>query len=272
MGYVSLRVNPAETYAADPFPRNPSCVRCSLYAGASHVCVATRRVLSSLAPGPHTAAVVIIGQNPGVNEDQTGYPFVGQSGYVLHEGFIGGGHLGELAAVYVTNVVRCLTPQNSKPPFATCVAPCFAYTLTDLDRISRAHPLAPLCILCVGAPAASSVLRLLFSYPRDVAQDEAFTFNGRTLQCEPLNRPVAFFATYHPAYFTRSPNSLLEIHHHIGQLSAYLQGRVPAVVEPFVVDPFDPHTADWPSILSRLPAPPPSLVHPQPTPEDRIPL
>lgn len=262
---TQLRVIPENTYVAEGFPRNPSCVRCSLYSGASHVCVATRRTLSSLEPAPTRPAVVVIGQNPGVNEDRTGYPFVGQSGYVLHEGFIGGGHLDQLASVYVTNAVRCLSPQNSKPPFSICCA-CFPYTLNDLERISKAHSDAPLCVLCVGAPAASTVLRLLFSYPSDTSQDEAFTLNGRTIHCETLRRPITFFATYHPAYFTRSPNSLLEIHRHIGQLSAYLQGRVPVVTKPFIVPPFNPHTASWPTILSALPALPPPVVHSAPAP------
>lgn len=63
--------------------------------------------------GPERAAIMLIGEAPGFNEDRTGRPFVGAAGQFLEK-------LLALAGlrrqdVYITNVVKCRPPNNRDP-------------------------------------------------------------------------------------------------------------------------------------------------------------
>ena len=64
--------------------------------------------------GPQDAEVVILGQNPGEQEDRTGVPFVGRAGkrkdYYLQECA-----LLDPSKVLILNTVNCKSPKNRKP-------------------------------------------------------------------------------------------------------------------------------------------------------------
>jgi len=63
--------------------------------------------------GPFVARVMLIGQNPGAEEEKQGRPFVGRSGQYLDKVLERNGiDRGEL---FITSVVKCRTPQNRKP-------------------------------------------------------------------------------------------------------------------------------------------------------------
>ncbi len=85
--------------------RNANCKACSLYAGARTVCIDGY--------GPKDADVLIVGQNPGQQEDRDGKPFIGPSGKILKAQAAKAG-LDNLKVRY-TNIVRCLTPGNREP-------------------------------------------------------------------------------------------------------------------------------------------------------------
>lgn len=77
--------------------------------------------------GPERAAIMLIGEAPGFNEDRTGRPFVGAAGQFLEK-------LLALAGlrrqdVYITNVVKC-RPPNNRDPLPGEIEACKAY----LDR------------------------------------------------------------------------------------------------------------------------------------------
>ncbi len=63
--------------------------------------------------GNSKAKIMLIGQNPGEEEDKQGKPFVGKSGKylnkILNENKI------NRKKIYITNVVKCKTPKNRKP-------------------------------------------------------------------------------------------------------------------------------------------------------------
>lgn len=63
--------------------------------------------------GPADAAVVIVGEAPGANEDERGLPFVGAAGKNL-EGLLAMAGLSR-ADVFITNTVKCRPPANRKP-------------------------------------------------------------------------------------------------------------------------------------------------------------
>ena len=72
-----------------------SCRRCPLYRNATHVV---------FGEGPATAAIVMVGEQPGDQEDRTGHPFVGPAGKVLDRALAQAGI--DRGAVYVTNAVK----------------------------------------------------------------------------------------------------------------------------------------------------------------------
>lgn len=59
------------------------------------------------------ATVMLIGQNPGSEENKQGRPFVGRSGKYLNEVLIKAGLKRE--NLYITSVVKCNTLHNRKP-------------------------------------------------------------------------------------------------------------------------------------------------------------
>ena len=101
-----------------------TCTRCRLH-----------ETRTKAVPGEGSAAteVVFVGEGPGVNEDRSGRPFVGQAGTLLTEllGSVGWAR----EEVFITNVVKCRPPGNRDPEadeIAAC-APFLSRQLAALD-------------------------------------------------------------------------------------------------------------------------------------------
>ncbi len=71
------------------------CRRCDLYRNA------TQTVFGE---GPERARVMLVGEQPGDQEDRQGHPFVGPAGRLLRQAMAEAGL--DMAAVYVTNAVK----------------------------------------------------------------------------------------------------------------------------------------------------------------------
>jgi len=63
--------------------------------------------------GPQNARLMLVGQNPGAEEDKTGKPFVGRAGKFLDKVLVQNGLNRE--EIFITNIVKHVTPQNRKP-------------------------------------------------------------------------------------------------------------------------------------------------------------
>ena len=63
--------------------------------------------------GPSNAKVMLVGQNPGAEEDKTGRPFVGRAGKFLSKVLAENGFNRE--ELFVTNLVKHTSPKNRKP-------------------------------------------------------------------------------------------------------------------------------------------------------------
>lgn len=63
--------------------------------------------------GNPDAELVLVGQGPGKNEDQSGRPFVGRAGDLLNEFLTAVGL--DRGDIWVTNVIRCMPPDNRLP-------------------------------------------------------------------------------------------------------------------------------------------------------------
>jgi uracil-DNA glycosylase len=72
-----------------------SCTRCDLYQHATE---------TVFGEGPATAAMVLLGEQPGDQEDKQGHPFVGPAGRVLDRALREAGI--DRAEVYLTNAVK----------------------------------------------------------------------------------------------------------------------------------------------------------------------
>ena len=96
---------PTTGSAADFLPRKISlpalaraaakCQGCTLYCRATHVV---------FGEGPATARLMLVGEQPGDQEDLAGKPFVGPSGRLLNE-TLAAAHI-DRSSVYVTNAVK----------------------------------------------------------------------------------------------------------------------------------------------------------------------
>ena len=111
------------------------CRKCRLWQGAKHAVVGE---------GPLNAKVMIVGQNPGADEDETGRPYVGRAGKFLTKTLSEYGIKRE--DVFITNIVKHVSPQNRKP-FDDEVAYCLPYLTMQIRFIK------PKIIVLLGASA-----------------------------------------------------------------------------------------------------------------------
>lgn len=156
------------------------CRRCELYK------YATQAVFGE---GPQTADIMLVGEQPGDQEDLQGRPFVGPAGRVLAAALDKIGIARE--AVYVTNAVKHFkyVPRGKKrihkrPDRGEIVACRF---WLDLERAF----VRPRVIVALGATAAQSLL------------GRAVTIS--TMRGEPiaLGDGTTLFVTIHPSYLLR---------------------------------------------------------------------
>src|SRR6476659_159433 len=89
------RINDPERALRELAKEASACTRCALYKNA------TQTVFGE---GPADAALMLVGEQPGDQEDLAGLPFVGPAGRVLDEGLAAAGIA--RAEVFVTNAVK----------------------------------------------------------------------------------------------------------------------------------------------------------------------
>lgn len=100
-----------------------ACRRCRLWMGAKH---------GVPGEGPLNAEVMLVGQNPGAEEDETGKPFVGRAGKYLTAVLLEYGIKRE--ELYITSIVKHKTPKN-RCPFQDEVYACLPYLEAQIEII-----------------------------------------------------------------------------------------------------------------------------------------
>jgi uracil-DNA glycosylase len=111
------------------------CKKCRLWQGAKH---------GVPGEGPLNARVMLVGQNPGADEDETGRPFVGRAGKFLTKILAENGIKRE--DLFITNIVKHVSPKNRKP-YPDVVAACIPYLHAQISIIK------PKIIVLLGASA-----------------------------------------------------------------------------------------------------------------------
>jgi uracil-DNA glycosylase family protein len=123
------------------------CQRCDLYRDA------TQTVFGS---GSAKAWLMMVGEQPGDQEDKAGEPFVGPAGRLLDKALVAAGI--DRDRVYVTNAVKHFKFEQRgkrrihKTPNRTEVLACQPWLLAEINAI------APNVVVLLGATAAKSLL------------------------------------------------------------------------------------------------------------------
>jgi DNA polymerase len=163
---------------SDPDPQNESlesiknkvmhCILCDL---------SVTRKNAVPGSGSLSKKLILIGEAPGKNEDETGIPFVGGAGKILDQALVNAGIARK--DTYITNVVKC-RPPNNRIPNEEEIRICTDHYLKKEIRI-----ISPKVICILGATALKSLLGL-----------EYMTHHrGKIINRQPLK----YFITYHPA-------------------------------------------------------------------------
>ena len=160
-----------------------SCERCRLYAHA------TQTVFGE---GPERARIMLVGEQPGDQEDLAGRPFVGPAGKVLDAALAEAGL--DRSRVYVTNAVKHFKfePRGKRrihqKPDNSEIAACHFWLDIELAEVR------PALAVLMGATAARAVLGRTVTIGRERGRPIALPGDTQAL------------VTVHPSYLLRLPD------------------------------------------------------------------
>jgi len=179
--------------AAELIPDRPTLSRVREAAKECRAChlwkLGTQTVFGE---GGRHAELMLVGEQPGNEEDLTGHPFVGPAGKLLDRALADAGI--DRAVVYVTNVVKHFKwePRGKrrihKKPNAGEIGACRPWLDTEIALVK------PRAIVCLGATAAQALLGGGFKV---TAERGAFV---------PSPLAPLVLATVHPSSILRAPD------------------------------------------------------------------
>ncbi len=144
------------------------CTECPLH---------TSRTKAVPGEGKPDARVMIIGEAPGRQEDQTGRPFVGSSGKYLDHVLTGTGF--DRSDFFITNIVKCRPPANRVPKVKEIE------TCSSLYLFQQIRHIDPYLIVLLGGVA---VKKMLGAKSVEEVRGKIIERDGKR-----------FLASYHPA-------------------------------------------------------------------------
>jgi uracil-DNA glycosylase len=157
------------------------CTKCALHAG---------RTQTVFARGSGASGLCFVGEGPGADEDQQGFPFVGKAGQLLDKMI---GAMGfSRDEVYVCNIVKCRPPNNRKPEPEEMTT-CMPYLVEQLAILQ------PQVIVALGATAVQG----LFGTNEGITR-----LRGRW---KLYQGQVPVMPTFHPAFLLRDPERKKEV-------------------------------------------------------------
>jgi len=158
-----------------------TCTNCDLY---------QRGTQTVFGEGPGHARIMLVGEQPGNEEDLAGQPFVGPAGRVLNQGLENAGI--ERAEAYVTNVVKHFKwePRGKRrihaKPNAVEIKACMPWLDSEIQLVR------PKVVVCLGATAAQALISKTFRVTHD---------HGKVM---PWSKGPAIMATVHPSSILRA--------------------------------------------------------------------
>ena len=186
---------------SDPAPRmlagllkaEAQCTRCPLYQNATQVVPGE---------GPEHAPIMMVGEQPGNDEDLSGHPFVGPSGRVLDRAIADAGL--DRKAIFVTNAVKHFKfePRGKrrlhKRPNAYEIERCKWWN--DIERAL----VKPELVVALGATAARSLM------------GKTVTIGKVRGQVLPLDDGAKLLVTIHPSALLRIEDPQDKKHQYAG--------------------------------------------------------
>ena len=181
------------TSIADLLPPHPTLEKLRQAARKCRACDLWRNATQTVfGEGKPNASIMLIGEQPGDQEDRVGRPFVGPAGKVLADALAEAGI--DRSAVYVTNVVKHFRWEPGergkrrihKKPRASEIQACRPWLDAELALVK------PEIVVCLGASAAQALLGKEFRVSRD--------------RGKPVRSSVApwLVATVHPSSILRA--------------------------------------------------------------------
>ena len=164
-------------------PAVEACRRCPLYKDTFHGVVGE---------GPAPAAIMLVGEQPGDQEDRAGRPFVGPAGRVLDQALDQAGL--DRALVYVTNVVKHFKHEQRgkrrlhKRPNRDEVEACSWWLDKELALVR------PKLVVALGVTAASALA------------GRAMVLSRVRGQVVPFRSELRGIVTLHPSAILRAPD------------------------------------------------------------------
>lgn len=168
-GLIALQVV-YENYVKD-------CAKCDLHKTRNNVVFGTG---NSESPD-----IAFLGEAPGAEEDESGFPFVGKSGQLVTKMVEAMGYTRD--EIYILNTVCCRPPENRNPSREEMDA-CAPNMRSQLRAVR------PKVIVCLGKVPAHGLLHL---------KDSVGDMRRHWYEYEGI--PVR--VTYHPAYLLRDPSA-----------------------------------------------------------------
>ena len=200
------RKSALEHSAASLIPHAANLIKLRKIAAGCRACHLWKRGTQTVfGEGPSNARLLLVGEQPGNEEDLVGKPFVGPAGRILDTALKSAGI--KRNEVYVTNVVKHFKWEprgkrriHQKPDSAEIDA-CRAWLDAEIDRIK------PYAVVCLGATAAQALLGRQFRVTQQHGQ----------FQDSKLAQVVT--ATIHPSAILRARTE--EDRHH--QMSMFVR-------------------------------------------------
>ncbi|MCD6052248.1 MAG: phage polymerase-related protein [Verrucomicrobia bacterium] len=186
------KTKPATT-AAPLIPPRPTLKKLKLAAHDCRACPLWRNATQTVfGEGAARAEVILVGEQPGNDEDLAGKPFVGPAGKLLDHALVEAGI--DRSKIYVTNVVKHFKwePRGKrrihKKPNSREIAACRPWLEAELEVLK------PKILVCLGATAAQALIGKDFKVSRQRGQ------------LAPSHLAPNVMATLHPSAILRAPD------------------------------------------------------------------
>ena len=157
------------------------CTKCVLHEA---------RTQTVFARGNGSSGLCFVGEGPGADEDEQGFPFVGAAGQLLDKMIAAMGIARD--DVYVCNIVKCRPPKNRTPEPEEMSA-CMPYLVEQLSLVE------PQVIVALGKTAVQGLFGTAEGITR--IRGRWRLYQGR----------IAVMPTFHPAYLLRNPAAKREV-------------------------------------------------------------
>lgn len=189
----SRRRTAREEFGPAPVPASRSLATLAAASRGCRACPLWRTGTQTVfGEGARTARVLLLGEQPGDQEDRAGHPFVGPAGRLLDRALAAAGVDRKL--VYVTNAVKHFKWEPKGPrrlhkkPNGREIAACQPWLQAEIEAI------APALIVCLGATAAQAVL----------GADVRVSDERGQMRPSPYGPPALI--TWHPSALLRMPD------------------------------------------------------------------